>query len=417
MAPRLRRSFDLALIFVLCVPALTSGQYTGTASVTQGLATTTVPNLYSCPNGRVPALGTITASDASVWTVPAVVNYTDADFPVASDLHNTCNGNTHANTAEALAALDPGDVVTVDPDGELITAFVFADNYFELYVNGVPVGKDAVPYTPFNSSVMRFRAGRPFTVSMLLVDWEEHLGLGAESSNGFAYHDGDGGMVAVFKDGSGGIIATTGADWKAQTFYTAPITDLTCPTENGALRLSDACSTQDVNDGSGYHALHWPRPDGWTSATFDDAAWPTASTFSNATVGVDNKPAYTNFTDIFDDATDDAQFIWSTNLILDNAVIVRHTVEFASAVPDKGPHTGGLQLFPNPAHDAVCVALPKGIGVADIQDITVMDASGRKVRTMRTGSLIIALEGVAAGTYSVVVTLTSGRLCQTLFVR
>lgn len=417
MVPRVRCVFDLSVILALLSPALSSGQYTGTASVTQGLATTTVPNLYSCPNGRVPALGTITASDATVWTVPAAVNYTDAAFPVAPDLHNACNGNTHANTAEAIAALDPGDVVTVDPDGELITAFVFADNYFELYVNGVPVGKDAVPYTQFNSSIVRFRVDRPFTVSMLLVDWEEHLGLGAESSNGFAYHDGDGGMVAVFKDDVGNIIATTGSDWKAQTFYTAPITDLTCPTENGALRLSDACSTQDVNDGSGYHALHWPRPEGWTSATFDDVDWPSASTYSNATVGVDNKPAYTNFTDIFDDATDDAEFIWSTNLILDNEVIVRHSVELASAVPDAEGPTGGLRLFPNPAQEAFRIGLPAGPGPADIQDISLFDAFGRKVLSMGTGYTTIPLGGVVPGTYSVVVTLPSGRLCKTLLVR
>jgi hypothetical protein len=44
-------------------------------------------------------------------------------------------------------------------------------------------------------------------------------------------------------------------------------------------------------------------------------------------IGVDNKVAYTNFTDIFDNSSADAQFIWSTNVVLDNTVIVRYTVE------------------------------------------------------------------------------------------
>ncbi len=50
--------------------------------------------------------------------------------------------------------------------------------------------------------------------------------------------------------------------------------------------------------------------------------WPNATEFTNAVIGVDNKPAYTNFTDIFDNSANDAKFIWSTNVILDNEVIV-----------------------------------------------------------------------------------------------
>lgn len=48
---------------------------------------------------------------------------------------------------------------------------------------------------------------------------------------------------------------------------------------------------------------------------------------STSTIGVDNKTAYTNFTDIFDNAANDAQFIWSSNVILDNEVMVRKTVQ------------------------------------------------------------------------------------------
>ena len=61
--------------------------------------------------------------------------------------------------------------------------------------------------------------------------------------------------------------------------------------------------------------------------TFDDSSWPNATTYSNATIGVDGKSAFTNFTDIFDDANNDAQFIWSSNVILDNEVIVRKIVQ------------------------------------------------------------------------------------------
>ncbi len=56
-----------------------TGEYSGTASVTKGLASTTNENLYS--NGiRVAGIGSITAEDNSVWTVPAEVNFTNTNF-------------------------------------------------------------------------------------------------------------------------------------------------------------------------------------------------------------------------------------------------------------------------------------------------------------------------------------------------
>lgn len=300
--------------------------YTGTASVSQGPATVLTQNIFECDRGREAPIGTSTASDGSKWTVPAEVNFTDDSFPFASNLFNPCTKVEYTSANEALAALDGTDIIEVDPDGEIVTAYVFADNYFEMYINGIPVGKDNVPFTQFNSNIVRFKVNTPFTIAMKLVDWEENSGLGSEANRGQAFHPGDGGMVAVFKDASGDIIATTNADWKAQTFYTAPLRDLSCASEEGTLRLSETCATEDSNDGTLYYALHWKTPSNWQSADFDDSEWPNATEFTNNTIGVDNKLSYTNFTDIFDDSTVDAKFIWSTNVILDNEVIVRYSV-------------------------------------------------------------------------------------------
>ena len=214
----------------------------------------------------------------------------------------------------------------MDADGEVFTAYIFGDNYFEMYINGIPVGKDNVPFTQFNSNIVRFKVNKPFTIAMKLVDWEENSGLGSESNRGKAFHPGDGGMVAVFKDAKNEIIATTNSNWKAQTFYTAPIKDLSCVSENGTLRLSDKCDTEDSDDGTSYYALHWKIPSDWFAENFDDSKWPDATIYTNSVIGVDNKPSYTNFTDVFDNNANDAEFIWSTNVILDNEVIVRHTV-------------------------------------------------------------------------------------------
>ncbi len=301
--------------------------YTGTGSITQGQATTSVSNLF--PQGtRVAGMGTINSSDGNTWTVPAENNYQNNSFPWASDLHNIyVSGHDYANTAAAVAALDPADIVEIDAGGELVTAYIWADNYFEMYIKGTPVGKDPVPYTDFNGCIVQFRVNLPFDVAMLLIDWEENLGLGSENQNGNLYHAGDGGLVALFKNQSGTVIGMTDNSWKAQTYYTSPIADLSCLSESGSLRLSDNCPTTAPNDGSSYYAVHWAIPANWYAEGFDDSGWPSATTYTNAEIGVDNKPSYTNFTDVFDDGSNDAQFIWSTNVILDNLVLVRTTIQ------------------------------------------------------------------------------------------
>lgn len=312
------------VVFAACKKSVT-GTYTGTASVSEGLATTTTENLYA-KGIRVAAVGSITAKDNTTWVVPAEVNYTNSSFPTAPDLYNP-DGNKYATSAAAVAAFDASKIVEIDTAGEVITGYVFADNYFELYVNGVAVGKDAIPFTDFNSHLVKFKVKRPFTIAMKLVDWEERLGLGCEKNKLKKYHPGDGGMVAVFKDASDKIICTTNSNWKAQTFYTAPVKDFSTVTEVGTSRLSTNANTDDVRNGAGYAALHWKVPTDWMSKSFDDAAWPNATEFTNSTIGVEGKSAYTNFTNIFDDASNDAQFIWSTNVILDNEVIVRRVVQ------------------------------------------------------------------------------------------
>jgi len=301
--------------------------YKGTASVTQGFTESNVEKIYECIDGRPTNTGVIESKDGKQWTVPASNNFTNENFPFASDLHNSCNGNTYSDVTQAISQLDGSDIIEIDKDGNLFTAYIFADNYFEMYVNGIPVGKDKVPFTKFNSSTIRFKVKRPFTIAMKLVDWEEALGIGTEKNHSSDYHAGDGGMVAVIKDMDDNTIATTNENWKAQTFYTSPIKDLSCVSESGLMRISKNCDETDSDDGISFYGLHWEIPSGWEKADFDDSSWPNATSFTNETIGVDNKKAYTNFTNIFDDHIFDAKFIWSTNVVLDNEVIVRYTVK------------------------------------------------------------------------------------------
>ena len=159
-------------------PTTDLSAYKGTASITQGIAKTTAEDIYKCDRGRKTDIGVISSSDGQGWIVPAYTNFQNDEFPFAADLYNSCDGNTYNNAQEALSKLDGSDIIKIDADGEVFTAYVFGDNYFEMYVNGIPVGKDRVPFTQFNSSVIRFKAEKPFTIAMKLVDWEEHLGVG-----------------------------------------------------------------------------------------------------------------------------------------------------------------------------------------------------------------------------------------------
>ena len=148
--------------------------------VTQGRAQTVIDNLFRCTvkvsNHRISAVGRITATDGTVLTVPAETAYQKGTR--GADLFNECNKVVPQKTAEVSDANVP--IVEIDRDGEVVTGYIVADNYFELYVNGKLIAVDAVPYTPFNSTIVKFKAKRPYTYAFKLVDWEEDLGLGTE---------------------------------------------------------------------------------------------------------------------------------------------------------------------------------------------------------------------------------------------
>ncbi|MGR5094102.1 hypothetical protein ACPV5O_15255 [Vibrio maritimus] len=300
--------------------ALSAGisDYKGTASITQGLAKTVEANLFECENGRsrVAGVGEIADSDGKVWIVPAENHFTTATKAV--DLYEECAKNTPKSIDDVDMNSVP--VAVIDTDGEEITGYIFADNYFELYINGQLVAVDTVPFTPFNSSIVKFKVNKPYTIAVKVIDWEENLGLGTEDNRGKAYHPGDGGFIASFSDGT-----VTSTDWQAQTLYTAPIYDLTCLSEVDGKRLSERCTTEGTDSGENAYAAHWEVPSDWMNPEFDSMAWPQATQYSEDDIGVNNKNAYMNFIEKFSGA--EASFIWSTNVVLDNEVLLRFEVK------------------------------------------------------------------------------------------
>jgi hypothetical protein len=291
-------------------------------TVTRGLAKTVNENLFKCEvplaSYRASPVGTISADDGTVLTVPAQTAYqTSAKL---ADLFNQCSKTTPAKFAEVK--LENVPVVEVDGGGEVITGYIVADNYFELYVNGKLIGVDPVPYTPFNSAIVRFKAKRPYTYALKAVDWEERLGLGMESNRGNDWHAGDGGLIARFSDGT-----VTDSTWKAQSFYIAPLAHPDDVVENGAIhdtsKLGRVYPMAKVpNCRERCFAVHYPVPQNWAAPNFDDSHWPRAYEFTDDEVGVEHIPAYTRYPEAFAGA----RWIWSYNLVFDNLVLARKTV-------------------------------------------------------------------------------------------
>lgn len=293
--------------------------------ITQGPATPLQESIFQCgvqgiQNSRKTATGRITATDGTVLTVPADTAFTAG--PKASDLYNECNGKKPKRLIDISVADLP--IVEVDADGEVVTGYVVADNYFELYINDKLVAVDPLPYTPFNSAIVRFRVKKPYTYALKVVDWEEKLGLGMEwFPPNHDWWTGDGGLIARFSDG-----VVTDASWKAQTFYISPLKSPNDVIERGNVHDTSALGrfhpqAKQPDCQLRCFAVHYPIPHAWSSPKFDDRAWPSASEFTDAQVGI--SPALISYTQ-FPEAFVGAQWIWSSNLVFDNLVLLRKTV-------------------------------------------------------------------------------------------
>ena len=189
---------------------------------------------------------------------------------------------------------------------ETLTADVWADNWFEMRINGELVAEDSVPITTersFNSESFTFEAERPFVIGVVAKDFKENdTGLEYIGSN--RQQMGDGGLILQILDAAGETVAVSSSDWSCQVIHSAPL-DKSCESEQNPVAGQSPCTfeTQD-------------EPDGWDLASFDASGWSAADVYSAREVSP--KDGYDKISWV-----DNAELIWGPDLEQSNTVLCR----------------------------------------------------------------------------------------------
>ncbi len=193
---------------------------------------------------------------------------------------------------------------------ETYHADVWADNWFEMRIDGVQVAEDSVPITTersFNAESFTFEAERPFTIGLVAKDFKEN-DTGLEYIGTRRQQMGDGGVIVQIMDAAGDTAVVSDASWQCLVIHTAPL-DKSCEGESNPVAGEGVC---------GFEASE--EPDGWDLAGFDASDWPQADVFSES--AVDPKMGYDEIS-----WDEDAALIWGPDLEQSNTVLCRFTVE------------------------------------------------------------------------------------------
>ena len=115
---------------------------------------------------------------------------------------------------------------------ETFSADVWADNWFEMRINGAQVAEDSVPITTersFNAESFTLNAERPFVIGLVAKDFKEN-DTGLEYIGTRRQQMGDGGLILQIKDAAGGLVAVSDENWSCLVIHTAPL-DKSCESD------------------------------------------------------------------------------------------------------------------------------------------------------------------------------------------
>jgi hypothetical protein len=195
---------------------------------------------------------------------------------------------------------------TVSGEQTVFIVDIWVDNWFSLFVNGVPIDEDIEPITQersFNAQSVEFTATYPITVAVITKDFMENES-GLEYIGTDKQQIGDGGFILQIREkSSGNLVGVTSSQWSMLTIQRAPLNPACV---SSADPLAD-CQSEVLDD-----------PSGWQSSTFDDSSWSKAAVYSADQV----KPKL-GFNEI--DWDQSASLIWGADLRLDNVLLWRTT--------------------------------------------------------------------------------------------
>lgn len=192
-------------------------------------------------------------------------------------------------------------------DQSTIHADVWADNWFALYVDGELVMEDSVSITTersFNSESFEFTTTLPAQIGLMVKDFKEN-DTGLEYIGSRRQQMGDGGVIAQFIDAdTGETLVVTNDQWRCLPIHIAP--------------LNPRCEKSD-NPEATCGADITPEPSDWSTDSFDDSDWPSATEHSYRDVRP--KDGYDRI-----DWDSQAEFMWSEDLETHNTVLCRITL-------------------------------------------------------------------------------------------
>ncbi|WP_299772530.1 PEBP family protein [uncultured Tateyamaria sp.] len=192
-----------------------------------------------------------------------------------------------------------------------ITADIWADNWFDMSVNGTKVLEDSVPITTersFNAETVTFAVELPMTIAIKAMDFKEN-DTGLEYIGSRRQQMGDGGLIAQFVDvDTGETVAVTDDNMRCLVVHHAPV-DRSCEASSNPVAGKGACAFELTEE-----------PADWTAPGFDTSGWPKATLHTAR--AVDPKDGYDTVS-----WSEDAQFIWGPDLERDNTILCRVTIE------------------------------------------------------------------------------------------
>jgi hypothetical protein len=162
---------------------------------------------------------------------------------------------------------------------DTIKANVYADNWFQMYINGELVAVDSIKFIPHNVVSVDLLPTNPMTIAVMAKD-------NADPKTGMEYANtniGDAGFILKFSDGT-----VTHAGWKAKSFSHGPVN----------------------RDTKNPRVENTPIPENWFATDFNDSEWSNATEYTEDEVRP-KQPYY-------DSDYKGAKFIWTRDIALDN---------------------------------------------------------------------------------------------------